>query len=329
MLIKGTYYASPFADILEVENCITAHPPLLTHSKKEAGIMMVQGEALRDNNSKAYGQLNMSEQTTKSSPVNSTESSYDVYANHAELVETTVTEKEGMHSNSLANGHLIMSEQITNSPPVSNMVIAELSYDVYANPAESMTGKEAMQQVESSMIEQEGMQQALTKTLKLMQMKLAMPSDKAVSNPPHTSLDVTDNIVAVEERNLQMPTLNTPADVIVESESQVLHGGHEEINSIVAVDLQPNHNIHEHTFTAPKPSGLVHLNQDDTTGGSSQGQNNNINVAKDIDAFLDSIVMPIQQPIIQEDYHMAQPPEASTSNDIGHLQPEFCQTKER
>lgn len=186
MLIKGTYNASPFADILEVENCITAHPPLLTHSEKEAGIVMVQGEALRDNNSKAYGQLNMSEQTTKSSSINSTELSYDVYANHAEPVETTVTEKEGMHSNSLANGHLIMSEQITNSPPVSNMVTAELSYDVYANPAESMTGKEAMQQVVSSMIEQEGMQQALTETLKLMQMKLVMPSDKAVSNPPHT-----------------------------------------------------------------------------------------------------------------------------------------------
>jgi hypothetical protein len=56
-----------------------------------------------------------------------------------------------------------------------------------------------------------------------------------------------------------------------------------------------------------------------TTGGTSERQTDSAMITDVVDAFLDSIAMPIQQSIIQEDYEMTQTLSANTSTKPSHL----------
>lgn len=86
--------------------------------------------------------------------------------------------------------------------------------------------------------------------------------------------------------------------------------------------MQSTHNLQEHPFTAPEPIDSVVSSQEQLAVGTSQGQRNNIDAVSDVDAFLDdSIVVPLQKPVIQEGYHTPHTHFANTSNSRRHLSP--------
>lgn len=82
----------------------------------------------------------------------------------------------------------------------------------------AMAEREGEQELETPGLEKEGVQQALTETLKRMQKQLTMPTDISVSNLPHPPVSVTDNPVPVRELpNSQIHNLDIQVDETVES----------------------------------------------------------------------------------------------------------------
>lgn len=161
-----------------------------------------------------------------------------------------------------------------------------------------MTKKEGAQELEVHITEKGGMQQALSEMLKMMQKQLdAQP----VKSTP--SIDIQgDMVVFLGAQSFHETTAGNGLDSITVDE-----------------DPQSHHNLKKDTLTAPEPTCSIELNQVVPIEGTNQGQTNSTTVADDVDAFLDSIAMNIQQPIIQGDYDTTQIMATNSSN--GHLSP--------
>lgn len=174
------------------------------------------------------------------------------------------------------------------------------------------------------------MQQALAETLKLMQLKLVMSSDAPVSQPTQPVVeDTVSTMVMTSESNPHTPSLAvTHGDPPVETESQPLQCNTRETNIGEEV-LQTNPNLQETPYTTTEPIDLGETYQEVAMGGTRHGQDNNSNTADDVDAFLFSIELPIQQPLIQEGHHTQLTLPTNTNNSPEHLSPpqSFSQRK--
>jgi hypothetical protein len=101
-----------------------------------------------------------------------------------------MTQGEAASDNiSMANKYPNISEQhkifssVNNAMPIASSSV--VCVDAIEPAMTAMTEREGEQELETLGLEKEGVQQALTETLKMMQKQLAMPTDISVSNLPH------------------------------------------------------------------------------------------------------------------------------------------------
>jgi hypothetical protein len=259
--------------------------------------------------------------------------SYFISPSEKETDKMTAQRKVA-EENNWATGGNNMSEQNKNLYPVENTVHADLSYPSCGDIADHVVTVPAEKEA-ALMIEKEGMQQALTETLKIMQKQLAMPTVIPVSDSSHPSVSIIEKLVPVgKNNNLQAASLDVQVDAVVESEAASLDV---QVDAVVESEAQPIHappdntvlvstivteisqsanNLHTHSHRPPEHTSSEVLVQLDSTKVPAQENASNVLEADDVEAFLDSIALPMQQPIIQEACDLVNP-----SNDPNHPSP--------
>lgn len=257
--LKKVSFADPIATELK------APKPIIP----DDSILLIKGNNTAHSWSQNFSPLDdvlLVENDTASHPLTSPEKEADNGMTHGAAASD---------NNNMGNENLNMSEQNKNTSSVSNAVPADSSYIACVDAAEpvmpAMPEREGVQELETPMFEKEGVQQALTETLKTMQKQLAMPPLNSVSNPAHPSVSITDNLVPMGEfTNFQSPNLDIQVDEIVESEVQSVHGLSVDTDiapEIVAEASQPNHTPQEHTNTVTAHTSSLEFTQVDPTGG--------------------------------------------------------------
>jgi hypothetical protein len=199
-----------------------------------------------------------------------------------------------------------------------------------------------METMANGAVETERMQQALAQTLKLMEMKLALPNNNLVSqstsNRPIT-VDVQDdsiinnvsipthsNLMANHVDELEDGHIVNHVEFLVEGQvGSLMNQAHEQVDT-TQLTTTSNDEITESTTTnghtstsVPEPTDMIAANQEGTMGDISPTHNRvSPTHAQYVDEFLESISLPLQQPLIQEGFQTPHAQVVNTSQGHPH-----------